>query len=109
MPVIQTVASERRYAIAAAISLLTTIDEGKMLMAAGVVATLGLVMSAIVKHLTEGTLSKNELAKTVNETPTERVIKRVVGAIEKVGMIAAAMALLPEIIRAFGEAKKIAP
>ena len=98
-------------AIAAAISLLTTVDTDKMLIAAGVMVVLGLIIGKIISSVTTATNSMADLSK-VKSTPvttTERIINNLIDGIEKVGMIAVAMALLPEIIRQFGEAKKMSP
>ena len=92
-------------AISAAISLLSTIDQGKMLLAVGAVGVMGFVIYKIVDML-----NKRTALQSINAvTPTERVFTRLIGALEKVGMIAVALALLPGVIKAFGEAKKMAP
>ena len=96
-------------AISAALALLTTIDQTKMWSAAVALGILMAVMGKIVSTLTEKTKSQTDLAKALNETPTERVITSLIGALKSVGMVSAAMALLPPIIKAFGEAKQMAP
>lgn len=97
--------------ISSAIALLTTVDTGKMLAAAGVVTVIGIVIAKVLTNLTGTTNSLSELAanKAMPVTPTERIINNLIDGIEKVGMIAVALALLPNIIKAFGEAKKMAP
>ena len=93
-------------AMAAAVALLTALDEGKMWKAVGAVAVLGLVVAAIMVALNKLTDTQRRADTT---TSTERVLTKLIGSLEKIGMIAVAMALLPNIIKSFGEAKKLAP
>ena len=93
-------------AISAAISLLTTIDQVKMWSAVGAVAVIGVVLGAIVGILAKLTKNKTGLAAVEGKT---QIWEKLIGAVEKIGMIAVAMALLPNIIKAFGEAKKMTP
>ena len=97
--------------IAGAISLLTTVDTGKMIAGAVVITAIGGILALIISKISGVTdsITKLSKAKAAPVTSTERVITSLITALEKVGMIAVAMALLPEIIRAFGEAKKLAP
>lgn len=69
----------------------------------------GIVLAVILGALTM--VSKN-LAAISNQnatTPTERVLTKLITSVEKMGTIAIVMALLPEIIKAFGEMKKQVP
>ena len=99
------------FAISSAIALLTTIDQTKMMTAVGAVATIGAVMAAIVGLLTKLTESRTDMTAALGkpQTPLERIATNLIGAIEKVGMVAVAMALLPNIIKAFADAKKLVP
>ena len=94
-------------AIAAAISLLTTIDQGKMLAAAGVLAGLGIVIGVILNFVNN--IKANNEANQVKSTVTERLVGKLIDALKVVGSIAVVMALLPSVIDAFGKAKALAP
>ena len=88
--------------LASAISLLTAIDQGKMLAAAGILAGLGVVVAFIVRSLTALTEAKG----VIPQTPAERVINNLVNTIGKVGMLAIVIGALPEIIQKIGDVKK---
>ena len=88
--------------LAAALGIISIIPEDKLWKGAAVLAVLLVVISVIATKVSE--------AAQANETnATERVLTKLINAVEKVALVAVAMALLPEIIKAIAEAKKIAP
>ena len=91
-------------AVSVALGLLSMIDPSKLWSGVGALAVIMTVMSALVF-----TISKKISATKTPETATERVLTTLINSLTKVGMLAVAMALLPNIITAFGEAKKMAP
>ena len=93
-------------AISAAIALLSTIPTGDLLKASGVVAVMMLIVGGIAKTLAKKSASD---AQIIESTKEHKILEKLIGALEKIGMVAVALALLPEVIRAFGEAKKLAP
>lgn len=93
-------------AISAAIALLSTIPIDDLLKASGVVAVMGVIIGGIAYALAKKSASD---AKIIESTKEHKVLEKLIGALEKIGMVAVALALLPEVIKAFGEAKKLAP
>ena len=69
----------------------------------------GLVLAAILGALVLVGKSLAEISKQNATTPTERVLTKLIGAVEKMGTIAIVMALIPNIIKAIAEAKNAAP
>ena len=65
---------------------------------AGAMALVGIIIAAI------SSLSKN-LSQNKSIFDGSGVLKKLIGALEKAGIIAIVMALLPEVLRAYGEAK----
>lgn len=98
-------------AVSSAIALLTTLDQTKMMQAIGAVSMIGVVLGTVIGLLTKLNDSAAGRAQAL-ATPTtsmERIATSVIKAVEKIGTIAVAMALLPGIIRTFGEVKKEVP
>ena len=93
-------------AIASAIALLTTIDQGKMWSAVGAVAVIGGVLAGIMAAVAANTRNRQGLAAIEGKT---EIWTKLIGAIEKIALVAIALKLLPEIIRAFADAKKQVP
>ena len=91
-------------AISLALGVLSMIDATKL---GPSVTALVFIMAALSAVLIA--ISKKTSAKQDPETSTERVLTNLINSLTKVGMLAVAMALLPNIITAFGEAKKMAP
>ena len=95
------------FLMATAVATLTTLDSAKMWEAVGAVTVLGVIVGVITGVLAR--LTKNaSLKETVTTTMAERIINNLVGVIGKVAVLAVAMKILPEIIRAIGEAKNAA-
>lgn len=91
--------------ISAALSLMTTIDQGKMWIAVGALTVMGAVIGFIMKFFLEKNFTQNS-----NQTPVkagERILKTLIDVVGKIGMIAVVLALLPNVIKAFGEAKAL--
>jgi hypothetical protein len=93
-------------AVSSAIALLSTIDPGKLWGAVGAVSVIGLVLTALVAAVAKNTKNQQGLAAINQKT---EIWTKVIGAIEKIGMGAVAMALLPNIVKTFGEVKKEVP
>ena len=94
-------------AIAAAVSLLTTIDQGKMWTAVGALTVLGVVIGAILYF--SNNIQMIGTVQAAQSTVTERLLGKLMDTLKVVGSIAVIMALLPPVIEAFGKAKQLAP
>ena len=93
------------FLMATAVATLTTLDSGKMWEAVGAITVLGVVVGVITGVLAR--LTKNaSLKETITTTVGERIITNLIGVIGKVAVLAVALKLLPDIIKAIGEAKK---
>lgn len=89
--------------MAAAVALLGALPTDMLKKGGIAVAALGAIVTII-------TLSIAKMYKENKKNPTtvaERIIGGITGAIEKVGMVAVAMALLPPIIEKIGEVRKM--
>lgn len=69
----------------------------------------GVALAIILGALTLVSKNLAIIAKQNATTPTERVLTKLITAVEKMGTIAIVMALLPNIIKAFAEMKKEVP
>ena len=90
--------------IASAVSLLTTLDEHKMLVAAAVLVAVGGVITAIIG--TMGSLSTAKASTSVAVQPWERVVNNFVDTLGKIAIVFIGLKLLPDIIRTVGDVKK---
>ena len=88
--------------ISAALSLLTTIDQDKMIKAAGVIGALSLVIGAVLF----GVASLNSTIAEVKTTGIERFFTNLINKGAMIGAIYVIVNALPSIIEAIGKAKK---
>lgn len=89
--------------ISAALSLLTTIDQGKMWVAAGALTAMGVIIGVVMNFFLQKNFTQNN--NRTPETTGERILKTLINTVGKIGMIAVVLALLPNVIEAFGKAK----
>ena len=88
--------------IAAAVALLTTVDQNKLGAAAGIMVTFGIIIGVITGIIAK--MSQNHADAAV--TSGERIINNLINTIGKVGMLAVVLGLLPGIIETIGKVKK---
>ena len=92
-------------AVSVAIALLSSIDQDKMWPAVGAIAAIGAVLSAVFIAL-----SALKVANGANApepvTSSERILTNLINTVGKIGMIAVALSLLPNIIETIGKVKK---
>ena len=94
------------FLMATAVGILTAIDQDKMRQAVGAIVALGAVLTAIIGII--GNLTGGGVASAVTTTKGERILNGLISTLGKLGTIFIVMKMLPDVIRAFGEAKQLA-